>query len=227
MAPPKPCAIAIFSHGYMMNRCELTPVAASLYRRGFACMVYDARAHGKSSGKSGVGYLERLDVMAAVEEARRRLPTLKVVLIGSSMGSVASALALGEHESLADALVLDSAYSKLPSASLGWWRFVGGPVLAALFAPTILLAWPISGFNPFRVDVAEALYKIKAPVLFFHGDHDDLALPREAIRNFESCENNAEIVWFKDCGHSEGRWLQPELYLDSLLSFLGRNKIGN
>jgi pimeloyl-ACP methyl ester carboxylesterase len=136
------------------------------------------------------------------------------------MGSAASALALGEDPDLAEALVLDSAYGRLDRAITGWWRFIGGWWLSALLWPMPLVCWPLLRVNPFRVDVSRAIDRIKCPILFFHGDRDDLALPSEAKRNLEAVSGEKRIVWLEGCGHSEGRWLQPDRYHRALLAFL-------
>ncbi len=214
--------VALFVHGYMMNRCELVPEAHLLWRHGLSCLVMDLRCHGRSGGKQcSLGVHERRDVAAAVHFVRERVPDARVLLIGSSMGSAASALALADDPALADAIVLDSAYGRLDRAIMGWWRFLGGNLLAAVFCPMPLIGWPLTRVNPFRTDIAEALPRIgEKPALFFHGRCDNLALPSEAIRNFAAACGPKEIVWFEGCGHSEGRWEQPELYREALLAFL-------
>jgi pimeloyl-ACP methyl ester carboxylesterase len=222
--PPmlRPPVVAILSHGYMMNRSELSPLAPLLASKGISSIYYDFRAHGRSNGKkSFLGYREKGDVAAAAAFARSRFPGCKIVLMGSSMGAAASALAAGDDPSLADALVLDCAYSRLPSAVIGWWRFLGGPVLAAILSPTPAVCLPMAGFNPYKIDVAAALGNAgNLPVLFFHGDEDTLALPSEATRNQEACTGPTKMVWLAGCGHAEGRWLRPELYNSELLTFL-------
>ncbi len=220
-ARPQPSAVAIVSHGYMMNRSELSPLAPLLASRGISSLYYDFRAHGRSGGrKSYLGFKERLDIAAAIALARQRHPGCKIVLIGSSMGAAASALAAGEDPSI-NGLVLDCSYSRLPSAVLGWWRFLGGKVLATILAPTPILCMPMAGFNPYKVDVAESLTRAgDVPVLFFHGDCDTLALPSEAKRNQEACKGPTKIVWMKNCGHAEGRWIHPGLYNSELVAFL-------
>lgn len=214
--------VAVLSHGYLMNRSELAPVAWTLWKEGISCLLYDFRAHGRSGGrKSFFGLVERLDVAAAVRLARARAPGAKVVLIGSSMGAAASALALSDDPAVADALVLDSAYSRLSEAVIGWWRFLGGHGLAAFLWPVVYVSWPLAGFNPFAVDVADGLRRAgPLPVLIFHGECDTLALPGEAFRNQAACQGPVELIWLADCGHSEGRWLHPERYNAALLDFL-------
>jgi alpha-beta hydrolase superfamily lysophospholipase len=214
--------VAIFAHGYMMNRCELVPEAFFLWQRGVACLLLDERMHGRSGGQfSTTGVKEALDVAAASAFVKSRMPGAKIVLIGSSMGSAASLLALTADLSVADALVLDSCYSRLPGAILGWWRFLGGPILSWLLSPTVLMAWAITGVNPFQIDLAYFLAGVKdKPMLFLHGSKDNLALPEEAQRNFAAASEPKTMVWFDRCGHSEGRWLQPDKYHEALIAFL-------
>jgi pimeloyl-ACP methyl ester carboxylesterase len=220
--------VAILSHGYMMNRSELSPVVPLLLSKGISCLVYDFRGHGRSGSKrSYLGYREVHDVEAAVAFARSRHPNAKIVLIGSSMGAASSALAIGQNPALADALILDSAYSRLSSAVIGWWRFLGGTTLAILFAPTTIVAIPFAGFNPWSVDVSKALKNAgNVPILFLHGEKDTLALPSEAKANHAACEGPASMVWFPNCGHSEGRWIQPKTYNDALIMFLDEHVLG-
>lgn len=216
----EPARVAILLHGYLMTRSELVPVAVRLWQEGFTCLLPDFRAHGGSGGNvCGVGWLERQDVLAAVGFARERIPDCRIVLIGSSMGAAASAFAAAEDPSI-HALVLDCAYSRLPSAALGWWRFVGGNVLAFLLSPTVLMAAPWVGVNPFKVDVADALRRAKRPTLLIHGERDKLALPVEAERNLAACGDLGRLIWMPNSNHAEGRWLHPDLYHGALLAFL-------
>ena len=219
---PDAKAIAVLAHGYMMNRSELSPLVTLLAKRGIACLFFDFRAHGRSGGRrSFLGHREREDIAAASQFARSRAPGAKIILIGSSMGAAASALAAGDQADLADALVLDCAYSRLSGAIIGWWRFLGGRPLAFLLWPTTLVSMPLAGFNPFSIDVASALSKAgPVPVLFFHGDKDTLALPSEALKNQAACQGPTKLVWLPGCGHAEGRWIHPELYNAVLASFL-------
>jgi pimeloyl-ACP methyl ester carboxylesterase len=220
--------VAVFSHGYLMNRCELVPEAFHLWKMGISCVMLDLRVHGRSGGKvCTLGVKERLDVRAAVEFARSRIPDAKVVLIGSSMGSVASAMALAEDPSLADGLVLDSAYARMDRAILGWWRLLGGKPMAAFLWPTTLLGWPMTRINPFRFDLSKELPKIgEKPILFIHGREDQLAMPSEAERNFAAACGPKRFVWFEGCDHTEGRWQQADRYREAVLHFLGKRAEG-
>ncbi|HTQ08776.1 MAG TPA: alpha/beta hydrolase [Fimbriimonadaceae bacterium] len=221
-AGPRSNATAILCHGYVMNRSELTPVAHWLWQRGISSLLVEFRAHGKSGGGvTTIGVREADDVVAAVAEARRRRPGTRTLLIGSSMGSAACAFAAGQGVD-ADAIVLDSCYSRLIRASFGWWRFLGNRAVSIVLGPSVFFAGPLAGINPFKVDVAKALESTTCPVLILHGRCDDLAEPCEAERNLAALGGRGEIVWFEGCGHSEFRWQQPELYYRELEAFLRR-----
>jgi len=214
--------VMVCFHGYMMNRCELTPEACDLWKHGISSFIVDHRAHGKSGGKKCfLGVREKVDVIAAVHEAKKLAPNAKIGLMGSSMGAAACAFALGEDPELADFLILDSAYGKLANAVNGWWRFIGGRFLMALLSPAVVICAPMVGFNPFRISVTESLAQLKGhPVLIFHGAEDKLATPDQAQANFDILKGPKELVWFEGCNHSEGRWEQNPKYREALYGFL-------
>lgn len=220
-APDSTCVV-VLAHGYMMNRSELAPIAWQLWRRGYACLMPDFRAHGRSGGrKCTLGLREADDLVAAVNYARSRRPGTRIVLLGSSMGAAAGAIACGQHPGIADALVLDSAYGRLSGAVVGWWRFLGGQPLAWLLGPTVAIAAPLAGFNPYKVDVSRCLAAAgPLPLLVLHGDRDNLALGAEAQRNFDAAVGPKSLVWFHGHRHCEGRWEDPQRYSDALFAFL-------
>jgi pimeloyl-ACP methyl ester carboxylesterase len=209
-------------HGYIMNRCELLPFQVTLADLGASWLFFDFRAHGKSQGRtSTMGRDEAKDVAAAARFVRSRLPGAKVVLFGSSMGGSAAAIALGQDPSLADALVLDGAYSAMDEAGRGWWNFLGGRWLAFFLGPTIWLGRLMIGFDPAKVVVSEYLEKAShRPVLFLAGG-DDPVVSREALdRNLRA---SGELTWvevFEGAGHGEARFREPDRYQQAIRRFV-------
>jgi len=209
--------VAVMCHGYLMNRSELAPVAATLAQQGVSSLMFDFRCHGDSQRKkTGLGYFERSEVTSACEWVRKQRPDAQIVLIGSSMGSAAAAFAMADRPGMAQGLVLDSAYSRLDMAAKHWWYAWGGKALATALYPTAWLMGPVAGFDPKKADVAEALSKIEAPVLILHATRDGIARKEQAERNLAACKGPSKIVWFDCGGHSEGRCVDPRKYGDAI-----------
>ncbi len=215
---PKGCVV--IAHGYLMNRCELSIVGSKLRQAGWDVLMFDLRAHGESQGqRCGMGWHEARDVEAAANLARSRSGDRPVVLLGSSMGGAASALALSKAPGLAQGMVMDSVYSQLPDAAMGILRVFVGRWAPKAFAPGIVLAWPMLGFKPWKVDLADHLPRVDCPVLMLHGSRDGLIPPDRARRNFEALPHPQGPIWFERAGHCEGRMLEPKRYVEVVLAF--------
>ena len=228
-SPENPVGVVVAAHGYCMNRAELAPFTAFFAERGLATLLFDFRAHGQSArGRTGIGIFEREDVWAAVEQARKRLPEGKIILIGSSMGAAAIGFAAGERRDLADALILDSSYDRLADAASGWWDFLGkltqtGRLWRWTLWPVATLARPFAGFDPRKISVAESLRGYDGPVLLLHGRDDTIAPPPCAERIREAVgDEDVRLVWFEGCDHAEMRWLQPDAYREAVGGFFDR-----
>ena len=220
-----PKVVMICCHGFMMNRSELAPFAAHFKDWPMAFLFFDFPAHGSSQGRrSGFGFREKAAVFTAVAEAKKKYPGAKIVLAGSSMGAVASAFAQGDQPDLVDGLILDSCYDRLVEAINGWWLFLGGKKLRFFLYPVALLGGPISGLNPFKVVVSDALRKVTIPTLVLHGEADSLAPIAHAESNFKALAGPKTLVTFPGRNHSEARWEDPEEYFREIEEFLNTHR---
>jgi hypothetical protein len=221
MPVENPKGVVVASHGFMMNRSELSVMAPICAEEGFAFYCYDFPGHGVAAkGKVTMGLAESQTVLGAVSLAKQRFPGAPIVLMGTSMGSAASAFALSQDPTCANAAILDSAYSRLDEAILGWWRFLFGAKLMWIMAPTVWVGRFFLGMGPKKVNVTDALSKIDVPVLILHGDRDTLASVAAGKRNFDALKGPKRLVWFEGFGHSEFRWLSPEKYISEVRIFL-------
>ena len=222
-AHPSPRGAAMMVHGYAMNRSEFVPEAVLLFNEGFSVLLLETRSHGWSKGGlGGFGWIERDDVKTGARWLRERVPGVPLMIVGSSQGAAATAFALGEEPSLADALVLDGAYGRMDRAVRGFLDFLFTRRYARLFAPGVPLTGLFLGFSPYGKDVAASLYAMgPKPVLMFHGDRDHIAIPSEARRNIAALRGATTVVWQEGMGHAEGRWERTEEYHGALRKFVG------
>lgn len=230
---PRPVGAVLLLHGYLMNRCELTPEAVWYHQQGYTCLLLDFRAHGRSGGKrTTLGRDEAEDVRAARAWIKERSPKGPIIAHGSSMGGAAATLATRGNPALFDGLILDSVYSRLDHATDGWWELLGGKPLRWILSPVKWITPVVVGVSPWKVDTSVALGELaEAPqcpeILIFHGTDDTLAAPSEAERNLAALDGRGRMVWFEGCDHSEARWLFPALYrshVSDLLASLARSK---
>jgi pimeloyl-ACP methyl ester carboxylesterase len=214
--------VAVLAHGYLVNRSEPVAIAAWLWRRGGACLVFDFPAHGGSPGREvGFGWDEREDVLGAFRAARERYPQGRLVFWGSSMGAAAGVFACAELEAACrpEAMILDHPFGRLTTAVDGWWQLIGGRRLAILLRPARWFAQALAGLD-LDLDVADALRRCDGVrVLMVTGVRDTILPPAEAAR-LAAAHPGVEHMAF-DGHHSEARFLYPDRYFAAIEGFLG------
>jgi len=92
---PGASTAVVVAHGFAASRDhpDILGVGQAVLARGFDAVLYDARGHGRSDGRSTIGSMEDLDVAAVV--ATVAATGKAVILVGISMGGVAVASYLG------------------------------------------------------------------------------------------------------------------------------------
>lgn len=222
LVPADGPTVLVFVHGYMMNRCEYAPYSVRFHNLGYPCVFFDTRAHGRSGGdKVGIGYSEQRDVAAVLAMVTNRFPGKRVVLVGSSMGSVACLYAAAAHPDLVEGLVLDAPYATLQEAVTGWWSFVGVSVISSLLRPVapmgaLIAGIPLKAVRP--IDVAHHVGN--RPLLLMTGDRDPIAPPAR-IREMASLAGpRASAHVFEGCTHGQIRAKYAAQFGEMLEQFL-------
>lgn len=107
---PQNGATVIFTHGIGGNRLDLMPVASILAERGFGLLMYDMRAHGRSTGNLGTwGWLEVNDLNGAADYlmTRPEVHPNRIGAMGFSLGGQVTIRAVSENESVKAVLAED------------------------------------------------------------------------------------------------------------------------
>jgi hypothetical protein len=165
--------VGIFVHGANSSRFQALENGAEFwYRRGYGLLTMDLSGRGTSGGKY-VTYTvnERLDVRSMLRWARNRpgIDPKKVVVFGTSNGAASAIYAAADDEAL-EALVLDAAYGDLWDAAGSMLRYRGAnPVFRYPLAVAVRLR---AGFDIRSIRPFDVITRVKAKVLFVHGDAD-------------------------------------------------------
>jgi pimeloyl-ACP methyl ester carboxylesterase len=122
----------VLAHQSNASLCEWLPYARTLAAKGFFVFAFDFRGHGLSKGRPLYGRLG-LDVAAAVK-AVRSLGARRVVVVGASLGGIASLVAAANISPAIDGIVAVSA----PATISG--RLDALPSAPRLRVPVLFLA---------------------------------------------------------------------------------------
>ncbi len=214
--------VVIATHGFFSNRSELAPYALPFAEFGLNVLLIDTRCHGGSSrAKVTFGQNETIDVLAALEYARNRVPGAKFILFGSSMGAVASARAALEQKADVIGLILDGPYWKLDQAAKGFWEIGGFGPISNFMKPTTHFGPLFLPFNPKKVCTEVIFSELKScPVLFLYGTKDTVVPLDHAKNCVNAVGENGRVVWFEGCGHSVARYADPYRYRQEISDFL-------
>jgi len=174
----------LFLHGNAGNASHRLPNAAMLGQLGAHVMLLEYRGYGLSDGtpsEAGV-YADARAGLAHLLEARG-IPETRIVLFGRSLGG-AVAVDLAQDRALAG-VILESTFTSLPDM-------------------VRRLAWPIgalvvrSGF-----DSIDKIGRVRAPLLFFHGDRDSIVPHDLGVRLHEAAPEPKAFETIAGAGHND------------------------
>ena len=210
--PPRKGALILLAHGYGDNRPEW--IHAWLAKKGYGVLSWDARAHGESGGDiSTIGYLEVLDVKAALKFALAQPGVEHVGAWGGSMGGATLIRAAANLPQI-EALFIDSAFASLDDEFdfLVPYPFIN-PL--AKFIAEIETGIQLDEINPLN-DIAQISPR---PVYIVHSTGDTVAPPDAGEKLFNAA-NEPRFLWVEqDAAHLSIHSLNERRYKIRLIGF--------
>jgi pimeloyl-ACP methyl ester carboxylesterase len=192
----------LFLHGNAGNASHRLPNAAELVRLGCSVLVVDYRGYGLSEGsatEAGVYADARAGLSHLVEQ--RGFPESRVVVFGRSLGG-AVAVDLAQERELAG-VILESTF---PSIADVVANGLGGAWLGALAGR--------------RFDSASKIGRIRAPLLYFHGDRDEVIRYELGQRLFEGAPEPNTFETIHGAGHNDLTQVGGRPYFERIRLFL-------
>lgn len=188
--PPKNGVVILLAHGYGDNRPEW--MHALLAKKDYGVLAWDARAHGESDGEiSTIGYLEVLDVKAALDYALAQPGVEHVGAWGGSMGGATLIRATAQFPEI-EALVVDSSFTSLSDE---FDFLVPYPVINPIAK---LLMWAGTGISIDSVSPVDDIAKISPrPVYVIQGMGDTVASPHSAGELFNAAKE-PRFLWVEE-----------------------------
>lgn len=217
--PPRKSAIILLAHGYGDNRPEW--VYEMLARKGYGVLAWDARAHGQSGGNiSTIGYLEVLDVKAALDFALAQPGANRIGAWGGSMGAATMILAAAQFPEI-EALFVDSSFASLD----GEFNFlVPYPIINPLAK---LLARLQGGIPINQVSPLEVIASISPRAVYIvHGTGDTVAPPDAGEQLYQSALEPRFLWVEEDVLHLQMYIDYPRRYKNKLIGFFDEWLLG-
>ena len=213
----------IFGHGLFRSRREGLERGSALNKRGLSVLLFDFRNHGESDGRStSLGFLERLDVLGAYDFLKEKTDRRRFVLLGVSMGAVAIIHAADDFQQDLEAIIADSPFQSLNETVAHHTGMLALPS----FPFADLFMWNITRITQYSAEdlnTLEALGRLdEIPVLLIYGK-EDRRLPPSGIQNIFDAIPSAKkkLVLFEDAFHGAAYRINPELYVEKVIEFLG------
>ena len=211
-------ATIIVMHGYPADKANLLGIAEFL-AKDFNVFLFDFRSFGKSEGKyTTAGYLEKNDLLGAVNFLEKEKNITKIGLYGFSLGG---AVALAANHENVKAIVTDSAYAKLSHMVRQMYRifFIFKYPLTYLtkFYGSLFLKINIDDESPL-----ENIKNIKAPILLVHAEKDS-QIPVEEAYLLHNANKKAELWIVENADHGMTHSVNPEKYEKRVVEFFKEN----
>jgi fermentation-respiration switch protein FrsA (DUF1100 family) len=217
--PPQNGAVILIAHGYGNKRPEW--VYALLARKKYGVLAWDARAHGESEGNiSTIGYLEVLDVKAALAYAREQPDVEHIGAWGGSMGGATLIRAAAEFPQI-EAVFVDSSFTSLEDE----FNFlVPYPVIipVAKFIVTSGTGLKLEQVNPLD-DIVRISPR---PIYIVHSTSDAVAPPDSGEKLFNAA-GEPRFLWQEDNVPHQSMYLDnPRRYQRRLIDFFNEWLLG-
>ncbi|HSB00492.1 MAG TPA: alpha/beta hydrolase [Anaerolineales bacterium] len=217
--PPQNGTVILLAHGYGNKRPEW--VYALLARKKYGVLAWDARAHGESGGDiSTIGYLEVLDVKAALEYARAQPGVEHIGAWGGSMGGATLIRAAARFPQI-EALFVDSSFASLEEE---FNYLLPYPVINPLAK---FIAGARTGLRLDNVSPVNDISRISPrPVYIVQGTQDTVAPPDSGEELFEAAGEPRYLWEQKNVPHLSGYLDNPRRYQRRLIDFFDEWLVG-
>lgn len=207
--------------------------AKMLKEHGYASILYDMRAHGKSEGDTiCVGYKEVLDTRAVVDyiTSSEKYNDTPIVVFGVSMGGATAINSIGKIEEI-DGLISSSAYASWDDCFYDNMVLMGVPkVYSYIQRPFIKLYTNFKyGFDTMNITPEKEIKKLgDRPALLMHSYEDSQVPYINFTRIMKNAPEHVETWEIEGDRHfivEEDNFLEPEKdkeYSGKILEFLSK-----
>ncbi|WP_416326453.1 alpha/beta hydrolase [[Eubacterium] hominis] len=211
----------IIVHGYMGRLEDMIPQAHQFYDRGYQVLLPDLRGHGRSEGSViGFGYLDHLDILAWCDKLKQE-GAEQILLYGVSMGASTVMMCADAVSYPIEAIIEDCGFSNLKDQLTHIVKQMVPKVPSSFLIGclSLVMKWK-SGYRIKDANPSIHVQHSKVPILFLHGDRDTFISIDMMEELYTLCNNKKRKVMIPGGRHANSCKIRPQLYWESIDSFL-------
>mgnify|MGYP003042107941 FL=1 len=216
-------------HGYTGVPEETAKWAHRYARMGFTVLVPSQRAQDLSEGRYvGMGWLERNDLLNWIDLIASSDADARILLYGGSMGAATVMMTTGDPRLPRNVVsaIVDSGYTSARMVLIDSLRHssrLPKPLAAVCVDAAGLFCKHYAGYDFSEATCLQSLRHTVIPMLFIHGEQDDIVSSRFLKINYEACSSiDREKLMVPDARHMEASVVDPELYWNTVNAFIKR-----
>ena len=211
----------VLCHGHAGSLDADLHYVPAFHQHGYNVLQFDFRAHGRSEGQHvSMGYLERRDLLGAIDFLRAR-GISKVGVLGFSMGGAVAVSTAAECPSIV-AIVSDGGFARiLTTLQMGIQQRGVPPWLARILGAVVvrLVGWRLS-CHLSDADPVDLIGRISPrPLLLIHGGRDRYVPASEVEMLYDSAGKPKELWAVPEAEHRQVDQVRPEEYITRVLAF--------
>lgn len=221
--------VPICMHGYTGVPEETAKWAHRYARMGFTVLVPSQRAQDLSEGRYvGMGWLERNDLLNWIDLIASSDADARILLYGGSMGAATVMMTTGDPRLPRNVVsaIVDSGYTSARMVFIDSLRHssrLPKPLAAVCVDAAGLFCKHYAGYDFSEATCLQSLRHTVIPMLFIHGEQDDIVSSRFLKINYEACSSiDREKLMVPDARHMEASVVDPELYWNTVNAFIKR-----
>ncbi len=216
----------VLVHGYQCNgRDEMSHLARHYYDDlGFACLIPDNRAHGKSEGNYiGFGYLDHFDILSWCNYLVKTFgDDIEIMLHGISMGAATVMMTAGSENAPVQikGVIEDCGYNDMDEEIQCNVRDMTKMNLSAVKSGASLICKKKAGYFFKQASPREFLKSATVPVLFIHGTEDAFVPTYMGKELYEAYKGEKELLLVDGARHARSYYIAKEKYDSCMDSFI-------
>lgn len=215
--------VVICFHGYTsQGMSDYIGLSGYYFRKGYAMLLPDARAHGESEGEYiGFGCLDRKDALVWISWVIQELgDDVEIALHGTSMGGATVLMASGlELPAQVRGIVSDCAFTSPKEVFTHvLHNMYHLPAFPAIPGADILNK-RLAGYGMDECNAKREVARAKVPILFIHGTKDTFVPYRMCHEIYDCCASPKKMLVVEGAAHAESYYKDTEKYEQALDEF--------